>query len=419
MPGVPTTSVPQIQFTPQGPIIPDDTDILAGAQIDINYAFGGGVNPQLNTPQGQIASSLAAIISDKDSEIAYIVNQMDPQYATGRFQDAIGRLYFMERNGAEPTVVACILTGPGGVVPIGTLAQDTSGNKYVLLAAVTIPTSGTVMSSWANLATGPIPCPAGTLTQVYQAVPGWDAISNPADGVLGQDVESPNAFEFRRQNSVALNAMSITQAVKANVFAVANVLDCYVIDNPSGNTVLYGSTNYPLAPHSIYVAVIGGLSTAIVQAIWGKKSGGCDYSAYPIGEAPVPGRGTVVALPVLDMSYEYPQPSYQVAYLTPGALPILFAVQIVNNPTLPANIAALVQAAIIAQFNGLANGIARARIGSLILATSYYGAIAGVAANVMLLSVLIGTTEPTGTQVPVGIDQAPSISAGNISVTLV
>src|ERR1035441_9639730 len=70
------SSVPQIRFTPQGPIIPTNGDILAGVQIDINYAFGGGVNPALTTPQGQLASSTAAIISDKDSEIAYIVNQI-------------------------------------------------------------------------------------------------------------------------------------------------------------------------------------------------------------------------------------------------------------------------------------------------------------------------------------------------------
>jgi hypothetical protein len=421
IPGVPTTNVPQIQFTPQGPIIPNDTDILAGAQEDINYAFGGGLNPALNTPQGQLASSLAAITSDKDSEIAYVTNQVDPQYATGRFQDAIGRIYFMTRIAATSTVVACTLTGLANtVVPAATQAQDTNGNTYTLLAAVTIGSGGTVMGSFANIATGPIPCPAGTLTQVYQAVPGWDAITNPQDGELGNDVESANEFEYRRQNSVALNGRGTTQSILANIFTVAGVLDCYVIDNPSGLTVETGSTNYPLAPHSLYVAVVGGLAASIVAAMWAKKDVGCNYSASPVGQSPVPGNGTVVAQTVYDTSYEYPQPAYQVAYLIPGALPIYFAVQIVNNASLPANIATLIQNAIIAQFNGT-NGSQRARIASLILATSYYGVIAGVATNVMLLSVLIGTSAntATATSVQAGIDQAPSISAANISVTLV
>jgi uncharacterized phage protein gp47/JayE len=406
IPGIPTTSVPPVQFTPQGVTIPTDTDILAGVQIDINYAFGGGVNPKLTTPQGQLASSTAAIVADKDGEIALICNQVDPQYATGRFQDAIGRLYFMTRNPATSTVVACVLTGLVDTpVPAGTLAQDTSNNTYVLLASVTIGDGGTVMSSWANIATGPIPCPATTLTRVYQAVPGWDTISNPEDGELGQNVESPNEFEFRRQQSVALNGRGTCPSINAEVFAVANVLDCYVIDNPSGVTVNKGSTNYPLAPHSVYVAVVGGVAADIAQAIWNKKDGGCNYNGN-------------TSETVLDMDYEYPQPAYVVSFEIPAALPILFAVQILNNPSLPANIVALVQAAVIAQFNGT-NGSQRARIGSLVLATSYYGAIASVANNVMIVSVLIGTAAPTAASVQIGIDQAPSIAAGNISVTLI
>lgn len=407
IPGIPTTSVPQIQFTPQGVIVPAEDDVLAGAQIDINYAFGGGLNPALNTPQGQLASSMSAIIADKDSQIAYVANQVDPQYATGRFQDAIGRLYFMTRIAASSTVVSCVLIGiPTTVVPAGTLANDTSGNTYTLLAAATIGSGGTVLSSWANIVTGPIPCPAGTLIKVYKSVPGWDAITNSADGELGNDVESANAFEFRRQNSVALNGRGTTQSINASVFQVPGVLDCYVIDNPTGAVVNTGATNYPVAAHSVYVAVVGGEAAAVAQAIWNKKDSGCGYN----------GNTTVV---VTDQDgYEYPYPSYSVSFEIPTPLPILFAVQIVNSATLPSNIVALVQNAIIAQFNGT-NGAQRARIASLILASSYYGVVASVATGVQLVSVLIGTSTPTLSSVQVGIDNSPSISVGNISVTLV
>lgn len=406
IPGVPSTLVPQIRFTPQGVIVPSDLDILAGTQADINIAFGGGLNPALTTPQGQLASSWAAGTSDKDSEILYVTNQVDPQYASGRFQDAIARIYFLERKPATSTVVACVLTGQG-VVPAGTLAQDTSGNTYSLLADVTIPASGTAMSSWANILTGPLPCPAGTLTKVYQAVSGWDAINNPNDGALGQDVESRDEFEYRRQQSVALNGRGTTQSINAAVFGVANVLDCYVIDNPEGVTVLTGSTNYPLAHNSVYVAVVGGVAEDIAAAIWSKKDVGCSYN------------GNTTVMVTDDDGYEYPLPTYPVMFEIPAPLPIFFQVQIVNNPALPSNIVDLVQAAIIAQFNGT-NGTTRARIASLILATAYYGVIAASASGVMLVSVAVGTTaNPTGTSVQVGIDQAPSISADNISVVLV
>lgn len=402
-----SSAVPKIQFTAAGLVIPAETDVLAGVQADMNAAFGGGLNPALETPQGQLASSQAAVIADKNNEIATFVNQVDPQYSADRFQDAIGRIYFLTRKPATPTAVTATLTGlVGTVIPAGTLAQDTSGNTYAASGAATIGTTGTVDAEFQNIENGPIPCAAGTLTQVYQAVPGWDAITNAADGTMGRDVESRADFEYRRKNSVALNGKGTPAAIYAEVFALPDVLDVYVKDNPSGNTVNTGSTNYPLLQHSVYVAVVGGTDADIAAAIWRKKDTGCDYN----------GNTSVV---VTDASgYNYPQPTYTVKFERPAALPVKFAVQLVNDASLPSNIVQLVQDAIIARFNG-ADGTTRERMGSLILASRYYGAVVSVAPNVSLISILIGTSTPTLSQVSVGIDQKPTLSASDISVTLV
>ena len=399
-----STSVPPIIWTPEGVVLPTDAAILAGEQSDINNAFGGGVNPSLSTPQGQIASSNSAIISDKNSAIAYVVNQIDPQYAEGRFQDAIGRFYFMTRNAASSTVVIATIGGiPGSYIPAGVLALDTSQNVYQLLGSVNIGMDGTVPAEFANVATGPIPCPVGALTQLYQTVPGWDTVTNASAGILGSDVESSQAFELRRQNSVALNSHGTTDAIFANVYAVAGVLDCYVIDNPSGNTVDYGSTNYPLAPHSIYAAVIGGSASAIAQAIWNAKDGGCNYN----------GNTTET---VYDTRYAAPQPAYAVTFEIPSAVSVYFAVTVTNAATLPSDYATLIQNAIIAQFNG-ENGNTPAGIASLILALSYTGAIFAAVPGLSLVSIFVGlTASPTSYEAVMGIDQVPTLSSADISV---
>jgi hypothetical protein len=426
-----STSVPQIDFTDQGPIVPTDAAILAGTMADWNAAFGGGLNQGLSTPQGQLASSEAAIIADKDSEIVYLINQFDPQYAEGRFQDALARIYFLTRKPAQSTAVTATLGGlPGTVIPAGSLAYDTSGNTYVLLGTVTIGSGSTVSSSWQNQQTGPIACPASTLTRVGQSISGWDSITNPSDGTLGNVVESRADFEFRRQNSVAINGEGTCPAIYANVFEVANVLDCFVIDNPTGLTDsanptsqgIANSTNYPLAPHSVYIAVVGGDDQDVANAIWGKKDTGASYSAWPNppSRPTVPGEGTVSTQTVLDTSgYSFPQPSYKISFIRPGSLPIFFAVQIANTPNLPSDIDTLIENAIIAQFNG-ENGNARARIGSAVLAAQFYAAVAAVGTYLTLLSIAVGTSaSPTGDEVQVGIDQTPTLSAGDISVTLV
>ena len=402
-----STSVPPIQFTLEGVVLPTDAAILAGVQSDINAAFGGGVNPSLSTPQGQIASSDAAIIADKNSAIAYIANQVDPQYAEGRFQDAIGRIYFMTRNPATSTVVIATIGGqPGSYIPAGSLALDTSQNVYQLLGSVTIGSGGTVAAEFANVATGPIPCPSGSLTQLYRTVPGWDTVTNAGAGILGSDVESSQAFELRRQNSVALNSHGTTDAIFANVYAVSGVLDCYVIDNPSGLKVNYGPTSYPLAPHSVYVAVVGGSASAVAQAIWNAKDGGCNYN----------GNTTET---VYDTRYAAPQPAYAVTFNIPSATPVYFAVTVQNSASLPSNYVTLIQNAVVAQFNG-ENNNTPAGIASEILASSYYGAVIASVPGVSLLSVLVGLTGPGAAyDVTLGIDEQPTLNASNVTVMAV
>lgn len=404
-----TTNVPSIQFTPTGVVLPAESAILAGVQTDMNTAFGGGMSLSLSSPQGQIAQSDTAIIGDKNNQIAYIVNQVDPNYAEGRFQDAIGQIYFMERIAASGTLVAATCVGLSGtVIPGGSLAQDSAGNQYASLSDAAIPTGGSIIVQFQGLNTGPIACPIGALNTIYRAIPGWDSITNLTAGVLGTDVESRADFEFRRQNSVAANAVNSIQSVLASVLAVPDVLDAYVTDNSTNATVNTGATNYPIIANSIYVAVAGGTSADIARAIWSKKSLGCSYN----GGTTYVYTDTSLGIP--------PYPSYTVKWVTPTAVPIYFAVSLANNTALPANIVTLVKNAIIAAFMGSDGGI-RARIGSTLYASRYYAGISAIdPQNVDILSVFLGqSASPTGTSTSFGIDQLPTLDASNITVTLV
>lgn len=401
------SNVPNLEFTEAGLVIPTESAILAGVLDDINGAFGGGLSQNLETPQGQLASSQAAVIADKNAEIAYVTNQVDPQFASGRFQDAIARIYFLTRKPARPTVVLATVIGVAGtVIPAGTLAQDTNNYLYSSAGEVTIPLSGSIDVEFQNVETGPIPCIAGALIKVYQAIPGWDAITNAADGTLGADVETRQEFEYRRKNSVAINANGSPGAIYGEVFNVDNVLDCYVIDNPTNDVVLYGATDYPLAPHSVYVAAVGGTDADVAAAIWRKKDLGCGMN------------GNTTETVTDTSGYAYPYPSYDITFNRPPNLPILFQVDLVDDPGLPNDIEQRVKDAIIARFNG-ADGTSRERIGSYVLASRYYGAVSATGSAVQVLSILIGTAIADAARVDVGIDQRPTVSANDIVVNLI
>jgi len=401
------TAVPDIQFTPTGLVLPTDSAILGGVQSDQQRAFGGNLSLSLSSPQGQLAQALTAIISDKNAQIAEIVNQVDPANAAGVMQDAIGAIYFMQRIAASGTLVAGTCNGLAGtVIPQGAIAQDTAGNQYALLSAVTIASSGNVIGQFQCLSMGPIACPTGTLTTIYKAISGWESVTNATAGVPGVNEESRADFELRRQNSVGVNALNSIQSVLAAVLAVPNVIDAYVTDNSTNAAVNTGPTNYPIIGNSIYVAVAGGAAADVAKAIWSKKSLGCAYN------------GTTTYTYTDSSTGVLPYPTYTVKWVTPTSVPVYFAVNIVNNTSVPSNITQLVQAAILAAFNGQDGG-SRARIGSTLYAGRYFAGIAAIGNGVELLSIGIGASaSPTATSLALGIDQLPTLSASNITVTL-
>lgn len=400
-----TTNVPSIQFLSTGLVLPSDAAILAGRQQDIDSAFGGGTNPALNTPQGQIASSDAAIISDKNAQIASVVNNVDPATAAGRWQDAIGRIYFLDRKPAVPTTVVATCSGATGTsIPGGALARATDGTIYTCTQAGVIPSAGNIQLTFAAVTPGPIALAAGQLNQIYQSINGWDSITNVSPGTVGANVESRADFEFRRRQSVAINGQNSLQAIYANVFEVANVIDVYAVDNPLGTSATIGGVT--LSPHSLYIAVVGGAAADIANEIWLHKPPGCDYN----------GNTSYV---VTDNNYSVPQPQYTVKWQTPTAVPINFAVQIANNANLPANLVTLVQNAIIAAFNGTDGG-QRARVGATIYASRFYAGIAALSPYANVLSLLMGkNVTPASTSVSMNINEQPTIQASNITVTLV
>ena len=398
------TNVPGVTFGPNGVQLPSEQAVLDGVMADYNTAFGGGLNPSLSTPQGQLASSTTAIIAEANNKFLKQSTQIDPAYAEGRWQDAIGRIYFLERDPSEPTVVQARCTGGARVIiPAGALAKAEDGNIYVCTEAGEIAGTGFVVLPFACQIPGPIVCPAGSLNTIYQSVNGWDSITNDADGVIGRDVESREAFEERRAASVALNSRGSLPSVQAAVLDVPGVLDAYVTENNAAAPVVAGGAT--LAGKSLYVAAVGGGLDAIANAIWSKKAPGCGYNGNTTRN-------------VFDTAgYDAPYPTYPVTFEVPPALPILFAVNILNGPLVPADAVTQIQNTIIKAFSG-SDGGPRARIGSTILASRYIAPVSllGWAQIVSLLVGSANVTQATFTGAIAGTTLTTSGVTGAIAV---
>lgn len=399
-----TTNVPRLVYGPNGVVPPTEAEILAGVQADLAAIFGPDLDPGLSTPQGQLATTETAVIGDNYATLTFLLSQFDPAYSAGRWQDALGRIYFLARNPAEPTVVQATCSGLTGVViPIGALAQDVAGNLYVCQEQGVIPEAGFVVLQFANQTNGPIPCPAGTLTTVYQFIAGWDSVTNDADGALGNDVETRSEFETRRALSTAINSIGALPAVLGAVLAVPGVLDAFAYDNATGAPVTFRGVS--VAARSLYVCALGGTDPDVAFAIWTRKAPGCGYSG-----------NTTVTVQDPSPFYAAPPPSYQVTFERPTNVTFYVLVTLTNSAAVPSNALAQVQTAIVGAFAG-SDGGSRAKLGSTVYASRYYGPVAllGPWAQ-QIVSIQLGTAPSAATFT--GVIAGTTLTASSVTGTI-
>jgi hypothetical protein len=406
-----TSSVPRLSFTPSGIQVPADPDVLAGVLADMNAACGGGMNlNQLENPLGQLASTWSAQVGDKNAQLLALFTQIDPAFAVGRMQDAIARIYFIQRIKESSTTAPVTCGGADGTpIPIGAKLYGADGETYVALGTAII-SGGVAQVSFACVTPGPISCPRDTLStsggaKIITSVAGWDTTSQPVAGTLGRYVESPRDFETRRRASVAKNGAGFVPSVRGAVLAVPGVLDAYVIDNPSGSPKTVGGVTLP--PHSLYVCATGGTDLDVANAILTKKSPGCDM----VGN-------TTVNVP--DTAYLFPQPTYPVTFQRSVATPVYIALTMVNASGVPADVVTRVRNAMVNAFAG-ADGGPRARIGQALYATRFIGPVAALGPWAQVVSASLGLTPTTvnAASLTLPINQQPTLDPSNVFVTLV
>jgi len=470
IPGTPMTSaVPSPIFGASGFVAPAESAILAGVQQDQAAALPG-ISPVLTTPQGQLAQSQTAIIADRNAQFVALANSVDPAFASGRWQDAIGRIYFIERIPAQSSVVTATCVGLAGtVIPVGAQAIDASGARWLCTQQGIIPAGGSINLTFACVNPGPVACPIGYLNRIYQAIPGWDAVTNPGVAVLGRNVETRAEYEYRRQQSVAVNSHGALVSIIGAVLSVPGVIDAYALENPlgvnsgavvtgsvsgtvltvtavtsgtlkvgqmiQGTSVVAGTTITALGtgtggtgtytvsiPQTVASTAISADVAGVTLAphsIYVSAYGG---NALDVGTAiwtkKSPGcaynGNTTVTVTDPNPLYTNP-PSYGVTFMVPTPTAVSFTVNMQASAAVPSNANALIRAAVTAAFTGTDGGD-RARIGGSIFASRFYAGIASLGSWARIVSIQLGIGAANQNSLQMRADQVPTISDGGISV---
>ena len=356
------------------------------------------LNTAPETPQGQIIDSQAAAIMNKDNEVLFLANQFNPATATGIFQDALAQLYFLQRQPATSTIVACTCTGLQGVViPAGAIIQTTDGLQLTNITEGVIAASGSVELNFKLNETGPIQVGAGTATIIVTQIPGWDTVNNSSAGIVGRSEESQQEFATRIQKSVAVNSQGSVDAIYAALANLAGVVAVVVLENDTDTAI--ENNGVSITPHSICISIYGGDNNAIAEVIYNKKDMGC---------------GTVGNTQVSYTNSRSTVFNYNI--LVPTPYPIGIRVTVNNSVTLPSNVQNIIKQAVLNNFNG-ADGSTPVAMAQTLYATRFIPSIisAGVAS---VASVQINISESFVDTVTFNATQIPTLDIKDIEIVI-
>ena len=403
-----------LQFDPQTGFSVDDVETVREQvrQEWIN-AFKAENTPELNTepetPAGQLIDSQTASIVQKDSEILYLANQMNPLTAEGVFQDALGQIYFITRHPEIKSTATIRCTGlTGTVITVGAQIRSSFDNTlWQSIESGTIGDEGYADVVFECTTSGPISASANTLTKIVTIISGWDTATNPESATVGQNEETQGSFESRRYNSVAVNSVGSTSSVYAKVAALNDVIAvCVRTNRGSEAKVIDGVT---LSGHSIYVSALGGTDEEIAQAILNGISGGCDY----VGN-------TTVSITLDNGVIE------NVKFDRPEEWPIAVKVSVRKNDNLPADAESLIKQAVYNNFYGLSDDtiegqpLLRVCMGDDLYASRFYISIQNEGVSEILSIQICAPASGQNWQdyIHVPINKNPTLDQSNITVEI-
>ena len=363
---------------------------------------GATLNVDAETPAGQIIDTETALVVQKDTDLLYLANMFNPRTSEGKWQDALGMIYFLERKVAQSTVVQCQCVGLQGTeIPTGSVVQNTDGYRLVSLETATIPSSGTVNISFECEETGAIEIGANTVTKIITVIPGWDTVNNSAAGVVGWDEESRAEFEHRRYNSVAYNSHGSIYSIYSAIANVDGVLSVAVVENNTNEDMEISGVTVP--GHSICASVYGGEDEDIAEALYRKLDAGC---------------GTCGGTEVSYQDPEFNNATYTYEILRPEVIPVKIQVYIVETVSTPASIVEDIRTAVFNDFYGQLDNT-RVGLGATIYASRFYPCIFDA-----------GVEKLVGVQISKGdgdlsymaeflIGEQPTLQTDDITVTVV
>lgn len=398
--------MPSYSFNPQtGVIVPDTEQLLTEVIAEWRNAFGQDLRVTPDTPQGVLITAEALARAAVAENNAAIANQINPDLAGGVFLDALCALMGLEREPATRTALGgVLLTGrPNTLIPQGVRVRSAAGDLFQTAGTYQLDGTGAATAALLAVEFGAVPAPAGAITSIVDPVLGWEGVTNPTDGVPGTPEQSDASLRDLRRRTLALQGISTPEAVISQVSAVANVRSLQFRENTS--SAAQTIDGILMAPHSVWVAVDGGLDSAVALALLENKTAGAAWNG-----------ATVV--PIVE---PYSGQTYNVSFDRPAEVQVLVRVTVRQGVSV-VNPQEVVPAAVVAYANGQMDGERGFIVGGPVSPFELAGAVNRVAPGLFVTRVEVAPAS-TGvfqdSELPISLLQVARVVASSVTVVLV
>jgi uncharacterized phage protein gp47/JayE len=230
----------------------------------------GELGPEVSTGShtilGMHLESNATEISFLYDLLGDIVASGDPDSAEGVQLDNLNRLRGAIRNPARNSTTIVTCTGTNGTpIPAGSIvAIPNGGERWLTDAPITIGASPTDVAVTAEN-TGPIEAAIGSITEIVTAISGWTAVTNAAEAIPGEDVETDADYRLRSEQTGT--GTTTEEAIFTRLSEQDDIDAVVVVSNRSNVTDSFGTPG-----HTLWAVVYPNTADQqnIAEVIWGE-----------------------------------------------------------------------------------------------------------------------------------------------------
>lgn len=400
-----------LNFEPSVGLVAPSTATIrdAVAAAWVNAFNTGDGSPALDTesatPAGQCIDSITAYLAQANADLLFLANMFNPLSSEGIWQDALAKIYFIDRKISQHTLVTCQVTGLSGtVIPAGAVVMDVDGIEYACVDPVTIGVDGIANAIFECMEAGPIQCASNAIQTIITVIPGWDTVANSSDGVTGRLVESQVDFEARRFACVSANAHGSAAALQGALCSLEGVIDCRVLENDTNATVTKNGVS--IAGHSVAICIYGGDNDEIAETIYMKKDGGC---------------GTVGSTAISYVATDFNNAVYNYNIVRPTETNVKVVVTVNDDGNLPSDVEDRIQNAVVKDFLGEDLNSKNTRVGlaSTVYASRFSMAVIKTAGVATLEGITIALgSGAAGTSIDIPGDVEPVMTTADVTVVI-